>query len=644
MNSTIKEASVDFEAKLREALLEYDVINKNELSDARILTAENFWKLFVKSTTILRNQSEQQDQEMKTIQEYVKQIKSLSDERDKLTDEFEEQNSILKEQLNFLKNKAKLEEEETGKMLSEEGLDQIGFQTITQQIAHLLLSRSSLIKELEEEKERSRSRLHDVMKLRDQLEDFTLQKDESARELKNAKQMIEYLTCELDSVKRREQQQKEAEGEAWLRADEVEMLRNNIERLRDDRDRSDMLHQRRISELEKENDKLSKGTAAQDQKKKVSVAASQYDAQRIMGDLRNLLTFGEEGWKERERQLKEKTLRLEEKIVVLEKQQKQPLHGWTSHNENNEGKEHKQGDLDQETLNLMLCDSEKLVESLKKQKQILEVEVRRALLQLDADDKRESERKSKRESSVERLDHISSSSSQDGKKQQLQIEELMEELCVVRKQWGEVSNKYNRLKQKHKKKVRKMRRSVELERERRERDVTRLSKEADVARLALKAELSWKERASDLIRKSEHDRRNTIAKLNQLDQLFNQSEKKLYENELKTDLMERNNSLLQENLGRMMQENEKLRRKLLSRSKENNGDSALELTGDSIDLSIRASLTSGGGDHVIAGKSSPDVAVEFEEEEDDEEEKAKASGQQFCSYLRLTPDVITSPR
>ncbi|KAM5141175.1 coiled-coil domain-containing protein 30 isoform 2-T3 [Mantella aurantiaca] len=114
----------------------------------------------------------QQAEEMKEVESYVAHIRSLTEEREVLTTDFEKENVQLRielEKMHFLQESQLKEVEE---MLDQEGLSEIAQSSPSEQVAYLLVERATLLEKLEalEMKLDSRSENLSSEKRQDELE------------------------------------------------------------------------------------------------------------------------------------------------------------------------------------------------------------------------------------------------------------------------------------------------------------------------------------------------------------------------------------------------------------------------------------------------------------------------------------------
>jgi len=208
MNAYSKKDSIDIKKSAFQAFVDHGIIPQNSAFDKHVITTENLWKLFTKSTSKLENQSRLQEQEMQTVQKYVQQIKDLSDERDRLTDEFEIQNTNLKEQLDYVKNEISQETDEIHTMLKQEGLVDIVSKTASEQVAHLLVMRAASMEEAGEDKnnlEKYATQLQAMKEKFGEMEKTSKELNQTRKQIKQLKITLRNLKYEKQAVEKRVQ-------------------------------------------------------------------------------------------------------------------------------------------------------------------------------------------------------------------------------------------------------------------------------------------------------------------------------------------------------------------------------------------------------------------------------------------------------
>uniref|UniRef100_A0A8C5PF15 Uncharacterized protein n=1 Tax=Leptobrachium leishanense TaxID=445787 RepID=A0A8C5PF15_9ANUR len=114
------------------------------------------WKLYQGSQTKLQEVTssltevrQQQAEEMKEVENYVAHIRSLTEEREALTTDFEKENIQLRIELEKLQVQQDSQLKEVEEMLDQEGLNEIAQSSPSEQIAYLLVERATLLEKLE---------------------------------------------------------------------------------------------------------------------------------------------------------------------------------------------------------------------------------------------------------------------------------------------------------------------------------------------------------------------------------------------------------------------------------------------------------------------------------------------------------------
>ncbi|XP_053865300.1 coiled-coil domain-containing protein 30 isoform X2 [Malaclemys terrapin pileata] len=114
------------------------------------------WQLFLCNEDKLRSASQdlenlrqQQAEEMREVENYVGHVRSLTAERDAFTTEFEKENEQLKIEFTQLQLQQEAQLKEVEEMLEQEGLSEIVHSSPSEQIAYLLVERTTLLEKLE---------------------------------------------------------------------------------------------------------------------------------------------------------------------------------------------------------------------------------------------------------------------------------------------------------------------------------------------------------------------------------------------------------------------------------------------------------------------------------------------------------------
>ncbi|XP_063291828.1 coiled-coil domain-containing protein 30 isoform X4 [Pelobates fuscus] len=114
------------------------------------------WKLYQgtqgklqEATNSLMELKQQQAEEMKEVENYVAHIRSLTEEREALTTDFEKENIQLRIELEKLQVQQESQLKEVEEMLYQEGLNEIAQSSPSEQIAYLLVERATLLEKLD---------------------------------------------------------------------------------------------------------------------------------------------------------------------------------------------------------------------------------------------------------------------------------------------------------------------------------------------------------------------------------------------------------------------------------------------------------------------------------------------------------------
>ncbi|MED6238568.1 hypothetical protein ATANTOWER_024980 [Ataeniobius toweri] len=100
-------------------------------------------------STELQTLRTQQANEMKEVESYVAHIRTLLEERECLTAEYERDNEDLRHELHQIKHQQEIQSKEMAEMLSQEDLGEIGLSSPSEQVAYLLVERATLLERLE---------------------------------------------------------------------------------------------------------------------------------------------------------------------------------------------------------------------------------------------------------------------------------------------------------------------------------------------------------------------------------------------------------------------------------------------------------------------------------------------------------------
>ncbi|XP_053546964.1 coiled-coil domain-containing protein 30 [Bombina bombina] len=114
----------------------------------------------------------QQAEEMKEVESYVAHIRSLTEEREELTTDFEKENIQLRIDLEKLQFQQESQLKEVEEMLEQEGLSEISQSSPSEQVAYLLVERATLLEKLDILEQKLDSHLESLsgIKRQDELE------------------------------------------------------------------------------------------------------------------------------------------------------------------------------------------------------------------------------------------------------------------------------------------------------------------------------------------------------------------------------------------------------------------------------------------------------------------------------------------
>ncbi|KAJ8388973.1 hypothetical protein AAFF_G00125340 [Aldrovandia affinis] len=116
----------------------------------------HLWRLLHRSEGTLASATQdlqtlrtQQAAEMKEVENYVEHIRNLLEDRESLTAEYERENEQLRSELQQMRLQQDAQLKEVVEMLDQEGLADIGQSSPSEQVAYLLVERSTLLERLE---------------------------------------------------------------------------------------------------------------------------------------------------------------------------------------------------------------------------------------------------------------------------------------------------------------------------------------------------------------------------------------------------------------------------------------------------------------------------------------------------------------
>ncbi|XP_031761415.1 coiled-coil domain-containing protein 30 isoform X2 [Xenopus tropicalis] len=122
-------------------------------ADERLIFLWNLYQGIQTKLHTTRNELEelrqQQAEEMKEVESYVAHIRSLTEEREALTTDFEKENIQLRAELAEMHNQQESQLKEVEEMLDQEGLNDIANSSPSEQVAYLLVERATLLEKLD---------------------------------------------------------------------------------------------------------------------------------------------------------------------------------------------------------------------------------------------------------------------------------------------------------------------------------------------------------------------------------------------------------------------------------------------------------------------------------------------------------------
>nr|XP_057940137.1 coiled-coil domain-containing protein 30 isoform X2 [Doryrhamphus excisus] len=101
------------------------------------------------STQELRTIRSQQANEMKEVDSYVTHIRGLLQQRESVTAGYERDNEQLRQELHQIRQQQEIQSKELAEMLAQEDLGEMGLSSPSEQVAYLLVERSTLLERLE---------------------------------------------------------------------------------------------------------------------------------------------------------------------------------------------------------------------------------------------------------------------------------------------------------------------------------------------------------------------------------------------------------------------------------------------------------------------------------------------------------------
>ncbi|XP_054078761.1 coiled-coil domain-containing protein 30 isoform X3 [Rissa tridactyla] len=107
------------------------------------------WRLLRRAEARLGELERRRAEEMRDVESYVGHVRNLTEERDALTTEYEKENDQLRLELRRLQLQQEAQLKEVEEMLEQEGLSEIAHSHASEQIAYLLVERTTLLEKLE---------------------------------------------------------------------------------------------------------------------------------------------------------------------------------------------------------------------------------------------------------------------------------------------------------------------------------------------------------------------------------------------------------------------------------------------------------------------------------------------------------------
>ncbi|XP_064326427.1 coiled-coil domain-containing protein 30 isoform X4 [Phalacrocorax carbo] len=107
------------------------------------------WRLLRRAEARLGDLEQRRAEEMRDVESYVGHVRTLTEERDAITTEYEKENEQLRLELSQLRLQQEAQLKEVEEMLEQEGLSEIAHSNASEQIAYLLVERTTLLEKLE---------------------------------------------------------------------------------------------------------------------------------------------------------------------------------------------------------------------------------------------------------------------------------------------------------------------------------------------------------------------------------------------------------------------------------------------------------------------------------------------------------------
>ncbi|XP_040284644.1 coiled-coil domain-containing protein 30 isoform X2 [Bufo bufo] len=261
------------------------------------------------STNSLEELKLQQAQEMKEVESYVAHIRSLTEEREALTTDFEKENIQLRIEFEKLQIQQDSQLKEVEEMLDQEGLNEIAHSSPSEQIAYLLVERATLLEKLDllEQKVESRSehlsdqRQDELEQIHRTLEEELYQQQETMRRTKET--LNKTFDEELDKERK---MRASVERDLTEAAQRLTMAHDEIRKLTDDL----LIKKKELNELEQIMQKKQEDNDA---------------LQQELTDLRDNDSFELQKAKEHNSRLDKEILALRQRVRSLDSERKKHM-------------------------------------------------------------------------------------------------------------------------------------------------------------------------------------------------------------------------------------------------------------------------------------------------------------------------------
>nr|CAB3260856.1 uncharacterized protein LOC100176103 [Phallusia mammillata] len=214
-----------------EALFRYDLLEKNEeiSSPDKFVAVDSLWQLFLATEEKLEAMKISHTKEMNEVQQYVDHVRSLSEERDKLTNEFEHENENLKQQIKEIQEKNQIEIDEVTDMCKQEGLTELIGSTISEQVAYLLVVRDTVLKKVEVLQDQLQHSNEQYNKVSEQLNSLVSEESELQQRMTGAMSEMGGMASKLTEALQERDQLKQEVTELTAALDGIKTLPSVVE-------------------------------------------------------------------------------------------------------------------------------------------------------------------------------------------------------------------------------------------------------------------------------------------------------------------------------------------------------------------------------------------------------------------------------